>query len=116
MARRQIKRRDHCANYNAFGYDPNGRYAYLSSLFFGPHFVPASPPQVFVGRLEPPRFGPPAAYQIPCLPPGFQPRAPPYLYGGIPPMPPYLDPPEVFKPRAVFAALQHVHIVSSRGK
>lgn len=108
MPLRRMRGRDRCANYNAFGHDPNGLYAYLASIFFGPDFIPATPPQVFVGRLEPPRFGPPATYQLPCLPPGFEPRAPPYSYGGIPPMPPFIDPPENFDPKEIFAALRHV--------
>jgi hypothetical protein len=31
---------DTCANYNAFGYDPDGRIAWLSAFLFGPDWVP----------------------------------------------------------------------------
>ncbi|RDB23628.1 hypothetical protein Hypma_009521 [Hypsizygus marmoreus] len=103
--------RDRCANYNAFGRDPNGRVAYLASFFYGPDYVPAITLQQFGGPPEPPRYGPPARYQLACLPPGFQPRRPPNFLDpedpdGVP-EPPYLDGPEVFDPR-LFAAFEHV--------
>lgn len=100
---------DRCANYNAFGRDPHGRLAFLAAFFFGPDWVPEYTSQQFAGPPEPPRFGPPARYQLACLPPGWKPRAPPNFYGGEDaPDPPYLDPPSgVFHPE-IFAALQHI--------
>lgn len=65
------------ADYNAFGRDPYGCIAFLCAWFFGPTYVPLAPPLQFGGPLEPPRYGPPAWYQLPCLPPGFLPQAPP---------------------------------------
>ncbi|RDB14830.1 hypothetical protein Hypma_016574 [Hypsizygus marmoreus] len=97
--------------YNAFGRDPNGRLAFLASFFFGPAYVPAITLQQFAGPPEPPRYGPPARYQLSCLPAGFQPRRPPNFLdpedtNSIPELP-YLEPPEVFD-RNLFAAFQHV--------
>jgi hypothetical protein len=66
--------RDHGSNYNAFGYDPDGRVAYLTALFYGPDWVPQITLKQFGGLPAPPRFGPPAPYQKHCLPPGFRPR------------------------------------------
>ncbi|RDB29818.1 hypothetical protein Hypma_014049 [Hypsizygus marmoreus] len=107
----QSQVRDRGANYNAFGWDPNGRLAYLASFFYGPAYVPTITLQQFAGPAEPPRYGPPARYQLSCLPAGFQPRRPPnFLDPQDPdeiPQPPYLDPPNVFDPQ-IFAAFQHV--------
>ena len=64
--------KDHGSNYNAFGYDPDGRVAYLVALFYD--WVPQVTPKQFGGPPAPPRFGPPAPYQRGCLPPGFKPR------------------------------------------
>jgi hypothetical protein len=83
---------DRGADYNAFGRDPDGRLAYLAAAFWGPSYVPPFPSQVFGGPPEPPRYGPPAAYQHRCLPPSWAPSPPP----GPPPQPPYLDPPPYF--------------------
>ena len=95
---------DRGANYNAFGYDPNGAIAYFATFFFGPEWVPSYAPQQFGGPPEPPRYGPPARYQIPCLPDNFIPTPPPN-FGGYPPTcPPYLDPPADFHP-SLFGAL-----------
>ena len=66
--------RDHGSNYNAFGYDPDGRVAYLVALFYGPAWRPRATPKQFGGPPAPPRFGPPAPYQKTCLPHGFKPR------------------------------------------
>ena len=85
---------DRCANYNAFGHDPDGRLAYLANMFWGPQYVPSFPSQVFTGPPEPPRYGPPAAYQRPCLPAGWLPNPP----LGPTPQPPYLDPLAYFDP------------------
>lgn len=65
------------ANYNTFGWDPYGCIAYLCTFFFGPKYVPLLPSSQFGGPPEPPRYGPPAYYQIACLPAGFTPQAPP---------------------------------------
>jgi hypothetical protein len=86
--------RDNGANYNAFGRDPNGLIAYLAAFLFGPDWVPSFPAQVFAGPSQPPRFGPPARYQLGCLPAGFIPRPPPNFFG--PPHKPYLQPPSPF--------------------
>lgn len=82
--------RDTCANYNAFGRDPHGLVAHLAEWFFGPDWLPPFPRQVFGGRPEPPRYGPPAAYQLDCLPPGFVPNPPPEYFGR--PISPFLQP------------------------
>jgi hypothetical protein len=66
--------KDHGSNYNAFGYDPDGRITYLAALFYGPGWVPRTTPKQFGGPPAPPRFGPPAQYQKRCLPPGFKPK------------------------------------------
>jgi hypothetical protein len=83
--------RDTCANYNAFGRDPHGLIAHLAAWFFGPNWIPPFPHQVFVGRPEPPRYGPPAAYQLNSLPPSFLPNPPPEYFGR--PTSPFIDPP-----------------------
>ena len=85
---------DRCANYSAFGYDPDGRVAYLAMFFWGPEYVPAFPSKVFGGPPEPPRYGPPAAYQRRSLPFGWVPTPPP----GPATEPPYIDPPLYFDP------------------
>ena len=85
---------DRGANYNAFGRDPDGQLAHLANVFWGPQYVPPFPSQVFAGPPEPPRYGPPAAYQRRCLPAGWLPNPPP----GPTPQPPYLDPPPYFDP------------------
>ena len=48
------------------------------------------------------RYGPPAPYQIPCLPPGFQSHTPPEYYGM--PNPPYVSPPARFD-HGIFVAI-----------
>lgn len=109
LPKRKSRPLDRGANYNAFGRDPNGRLAFLSAFFFGPDYVPAYTPQQFAGPPEPPRFGPPAPYQIVCLPPGWKPRPLPSFYGAGEALgPPYLDPPSGgFDPK-IFAALKHI--------
>lgn len=84
------------ADFNAFGYDPYGFIAHVTGHFYGPHWRPNHPVQQFIGRIKPPRYGPPAAYQVPFLPPGFQPRTPPQFYGES--FPPYYSPPKRFDP------------------
>lgn len=64
------------ADYNAFGRDPYGWIAYLCALFFGPDYIPLVPRSQFGGAPEPPRYGPPARYQLSCLPAGFTPQYP----------------------------------------
>jgi hypothetical protein len=102
---------DTCANYNAFGRDPNGLIAYLAGICFGPRWVPPYTVQQFVGRLEPPRYGPPAPYQIPCLPEGFIPRSPPNILGmtaeELNNEDSWIDPPSPFDP-LMFEALRPV--------
>lgn len=107
--------RDRGADYNAFGRDPNGWLAFLAAFFWGPGFVPWYTVQQFVGRPEPPRFGPPAPYQRNHLPQGWEPRVPPNFYGvDLANCSEYLDPPSgIFDPQ-IFAALQHVARFRSR--
>ena len=82
---------DCSANYNTFGYDPKGHLAGLAQTFWGPTYVPGVPSQVFGGPPEPPHYGPPAYYQISCLPPDWKPTPPPgYL------KPPLHSDPELF--------------------
>ena len=83
---------DRCANYNAFGHDPDGLLAYVAMALWGPNYVPPFPSKVFGGPPEPPRYGPPAAYQRHCLPPGWTPTPPP----GPAVQPLYLDLPAYF--------------------
>lgn len=97
---------DTSANYNAFGWDPYGCIAYLCAIFFGPKYVPLVPSSQFGGPPEPPRYGPPAYYQIACLPPGFIPQSPPNYSQEIPCLlgtngseEKFLIPPAIFNPR-----------------
>jgi hypothetical protein len=82
------------ADYNAFGYDPEGFLAHLAAHTYGPNWRPHYNVQQFVGPPEPPRYGAPAPYQIPHLPTDFRPRSPPLYYGR--PYSPYLEPPQRF--------------------
>jgi len=94
---------DRGANYNAFGYDPNGAIAYFVAFFYGPDWVPSHTVQQFGGPPEPPRYGPPAPYQIACLPDDFIPMPPPNFGGYAPNDPPYAELPARFHP-SIFAA------------
>ena len=87
---------DTCANYNAFGRDPIGLISHLAAWFFGPDWIPPFPAQVFGGPPEPPRYGPPAAYQLKSLPSEFVANPPPEYFG--PPTAPFLEPPAYFHP------------------
>src|ERR1700677_3158992 len=91
-----------CANFNAFGYDSEGLLAHIAAWLYGPDWMPQHAVQQFVGLIQPFRYSPPAPYQIPCLPPGFQPRTPPEYYGT--PNPPYISPPARFD-HGIFATL-----------
>lgn len=86
------------ADYNIFGYDPNGFIAHLAMWFYGPTWFPRylGPRPVYDGAIQPPRYGPPATHQKPCLPKDFTPCLPPYHYGI--PYPPYLPAPQSFHP------------------
>lgn len=100
---------DRGANYNAFGYDPNGFIAWIAAFFYG-KWVPSCPAQIFGGPPEPPRYGPPAEYQLSSLPEGFVPNAPPSYHGYNPTLvdadtEDFLDPPESWDPH-VFATLR----------
>jgi hypothetical protein len=55
-------------------FDPNGRIAYLVALFYSPDWLPWVMPKHFGGLPAPPCFGPPASYQMGCLPLGFKSR------------------------------------------
>ena len=100
---RMRKQQSMCADYNAFGYDPNGLIAHLTAHFYGPRWKPHYNVQQYVGQIQPPRYGPPAPYQIQSLPPNFRPWTLPNYYGK--PVSLYLDPPALFDPN-VFAALR----------
>lgn len=65
---------------------------YVAMALWGPDYVPPFPSKVYVGALEPPRYGPPAAYQVCCLPPGWIQNPPP----GPATQPMYLRPPSGF--------------------
>lgn len=65
--------RDRCSNYNAFGRDPEGLVAYAAALLWGRDYVPTYNVQQFIGVVEPPKYGPPAPYQVACLPLGWKP-------------------------------------------
>jgi hypothetical protein len=104
--------RDTCANYNAFGRDPDGWIAHLAAWFFGPEWIPPFPAQIFAGPPEPPRYGPSAEYQLRSLPWGFTPTPPPQYYG--PPTAPYIDPPPYFHP-SLFNALRRLDTYDSGG-
>jgi hypothetical protein len=93
---------DRGADYNAFGYDPYGLVAHLAAHAYGPNWRPSHTVQQFMGQPEAPRYGPPAPYQLPYLPPGFMPNPPPLFYGL--PAPPFLRPPKRFNPNIFQAA------------
>ena len=112
-------RTDRGADYNAFGRDPDGRLAYLAAWFWGPDYAPDYTVQQFVGLLEPPRYGPPAPYQIASLPPGWKPTPSPYAirYGAPPASDPDFDlrPPRRFNRRRL-DALRHIERFTKPGK
>jgi len=93
------------ADYNAFGYDPEGRLAAVAAYFFGPAWKPPCSPGIPTPSqrhiILPPRYGPPAPWQIPSLPWDFVARLPP-CYLGLPGG--YLPGPQTFN-TANFAAL-----------
>lgn len=97
------------ANYNAFGYDPDGFLAALVAFFYG-DWVPSVPAQQFGGPPQAPRYGPPATYQLRYLPEGFQPNPPPSFHSFDPSSPvdkdDVLDPPKKWTPE-VFQALRY---------
>lgn len=86
------------SDYNVFGYDPQGFIAHLAALFYGPSWRPRilGPRPFYVGTIQPPRYGPPALHQRPCLPENFMPCPPPHYYGT--PNPPYLPAPTEYYP------------------
>lgn len=96
------------ADWNVFGYDPNGFLAYLVAYFFGPEWLPDTFDHLprWEGEVKPPRYGPPGNRQAKYLPPGWKCTPPPLYYGA--PSGPYLPPPRVFRPSA-FAGLVHPH-------
>lgn len=95
------------ADWNVFGYDPNGLLAHLVGFFYGDWF-----PDTFdhlprwVGEVQPPRYGSPGPQQVSSLPKGWRQTAPPLYYGV--PSGPYLPPPRKFQPSA-FASLIYPH-------
>ena len=76
------------ADYNTFGYDPDGWLAHLAAHFFGPDWRTA------VIRTRLPRYGPPVPHQVSQLPPNFRPQPPPNYYG--PSYPSYIEAPRNF--------------------
>ncbi|KAG6809396.1 hypothetical protein H0H92_000406 [Tricholoma furcatifolium] len=105
-----FQRRCHIgADYNAFGFDPYGRIAYIAAELYGSDYVPQHNVRRFIGDVQPPRYGPPAPYQRPVLPPDWTPQPSPYcsLWGTPPPNDPdFHGPfPEKFNPDIVQALL-----------
>lgn len=96
------------ADWNIFGYDPNGLLAYLVAYFFGPDWLPETFDHLprWVGEVKPPRYGPPGPHQAAHIPPGWKCTPPPLYYGE--PSRPYLPPPRIFRPSA-FASLMRPH-------
>jgi hypothetical protein len=96
------------ADWNIFGFDPNGLLAYLVAYFFGPQFRPATLGHLprWVGEVLPPRYGPPGPQQAARLPLGWKPNPPPLYYGV--PSGPYLPSPKTFSPSG-FASMLRPH-------
>jgi hypothetical protein len=72
------------ADYNAFGYDPEGCIATVAVYFYGPTWQPVHShdnPCPTGHAIGPPRYGPPASWQIPSLPDNFVARLPPCYIG-----------------------------------
>lgn len=73
------------ADYNAFGYDPEGRLAAVAAYFYGPAWKPVRSPgcptPIQRHTIRPPRYGPPAPWQIPSLSWDFAARLPPCYLG-----------------------------------
>lgn len=92
------------ADFNIFGYDPDGRVAHLASHFYGPDWKPNTYGHILRlhGSAQAPRYGYPAPHQALFLPTTFEPVPVPQYYGS--PYPPYLTPPKKFDPH-IFAAL-----------
>lgn len=107
------------ANYNALGRDPDGFMTWLVAFFYGT-WLPTSPAHRFVGLPQPPRYGPPASYQLACLPEGFRPNPPPRFHSYDPSSASidgddFLEPPEKWTPE-LFAALRHTAMFEDKGK
>jgi hypothetical protein len=102
------------ADYNAFGYDPEGALAHLASHLYGPSWKPSYTVHQFVGAAEAPRYGPPAPYQEAYLPADFRPRTPPLYYGH--PCPPFIPPPIRFNPHHFDALLCSERLSTAMGK
>lgn len=96
------------ADWNIFGYDPNGLLAHLAAHFFGPDWLPDTFDHLphWVGEVQPPRYGPPGPYQSKYLPLNWKCTPPPLYYGTL--SGPYLPPPRNFRPSA-FATLMCPH-------
>ncbi|KAG6905994.1 hypothetical protein DXG01_016436 [Tephrocybe rancida] len=96
--------------YNTFGFDPNGHLAAIAATLYGPTYTAGHDVKHFVGKPEPPDYGPPAPFQLrelPCLSDGMwkptcPPRAPAIPYQekehGEDHFRMYIDPPVVFVP------------------
>lgn len=105
------------ADYNALGRDPDGFMTWLVAFFYGT-WLPSSPAHQFVGPPQPPHYGPPASYQLACLPEGFKPNPPPKFHSYDPTSTSmeddFLDPPEKWTPE-LFAALRHSATFKDKG-
>ena len=96
------------ADYNAFGYDPQGHVASLAAYFYGPAWVPedySHLPSFANILIQPPRYGAPAPQQLHTLPLDFVMCLPPCYFG--PPNPPYLPGPNTFSRDNFAAILRH---------
>lgn len=107
------------ANYNALGRDPNGFMTWLVAFFYGT-WLPTTPAHRFGGPPQPPRYGPPASYQLACLPEGFKPNPPPRFHSHEPTSASmdqndFLEPPETWTPE-LFAALRHTATFEDKGE
>ena len=104
-----MAQREHLESFNAFGYDPRGRVANIAGLAFGEHWRPDQQhiPRYRGPEVAPPRYGPPADYQLRHLPNNFIPRLPhdgylgalqyqrcegPWAHYPLPPMPHHVPP------------------------
>lgn len=106
------------ADYNALGRDPNGFMTWVVAFFYGT-WLPTTPAHRFGGPPQPPRYGPPASYQLACLPEGFKPNPPPRFHSYDPTSrsmdeDEFLEPPEKWTPE-LFAALRHTATFEDKG-
>lgn len=89
-------RRYNAADFNIFGYDPDGRIAHLVALFYGPNWIPITFRHLCRHRPlgNTPRYGPPGPGQLGWDWPDFMPFQPPVYF--MSPSAPYLPAPGRF--------------------